>query len=437
MKRSALNIAFTIALTLLVMTIHADAAKRPLPPLASGGVLDLGQGPVGRVGPIRLAGQWEFYWGVLLSPEDFRLGTTPEKTGWFSMPDVWNGASVNSIELGGAGFATFRLRLRLDPRQGRLALLIPYAFTAYKLWVDDQAPVTVGQVGERADAMQPAYRTAVAFIDPQADGEVELILQISNFMHAKGGMRDPIRLVAASQASGLKRQALVMDVVVFSCLLIMSFYHLVLFACRRSDRFNLYFALLCLFFGLRAALTGEVFLVDLFPSLDWQMTIRMEWLCVFTGAPLGIAFVRSMFPDECTLGIYQGSLVIGAVLALVTLLTPSTVFTGMFPLMTPLIGLMLGYVAWIIFRAALRRRFGAAVMLVSLLLVIATVVNDMLYANDLIKTGYTIPYGLLLFVFSQAMILAIRSAKAFKRLEETNAAYQQEILKSRPSSTRR
>ena len=69
-------------------------------------------------------------------------------------------------------------------------------------------------------------------------------------------------------------------------------------------------------------------------------------------------------------------------------------------------------------------------MLVSLLLVIATVVNDMLYANDLIKTGYTISYGLLLFVFSQAMILANRSAKAFKRLEEANAAYQQEIFKS-------
>ena len=66
-------------------------------------------------------------------------------------------------------------------------------------------------------------------------------------------------------------------------------------------------------------------------------------------------------------------------------------------------------------------------MLASLALVITTVVNDMLYANDLIRTGHYIPYGLLFFVFSQAMILANRSAKAFQGLESTNAAYQLEI----------
>ena len=428
MKRSALTIALIVGLILLVKPFHAEAATPPIPPEASGGVLDLSRWQVDHDGPIRLAGQWEFYWGVLLSPDDFRLGTTPKKTGWFSMPGVWNGASVNGLELGGAGFATFRLRLCLDPRHGRQALLIPYAFTAYRLWIDDQLAAAVGQVGERADAMMPKYGTTVAYIDTPADGEVELILQISNFMHAKGGMRDPIRLVAAARVSGFKHRALVKDVMVFGCLLIMSIYHLVLFAFRPSDRFNLYFALLCLFFGLRAGLTGEVFLVDLFPSLDWQLTVRMEWLCVYISAPLGIAFVRSLFPGECTLGIYQGSLVIGAVLALVALLAPTTIFTGMFPFMTPLIGLMLGYIAWVILKAALRRRFGAVVMLASLLLVIATVVNDMLYANDLIQTGYTISYGLLFFVFSQAMILANRSAKAFHRLEATNAAYQQEII---------
>ena len=416
-----------IGVAVLVMTIHAGAALRPLPASASRGVLDLSRWQVDRDGPIRLAGQWEFYWGELLSPDDFQLGIAPEKNGWFNMPGVWNGAFVDGLELGGAGFATFRLRIHLDPRQGRQALLIPYAFTAYRLWIDGQPAVTVGRVGKGADTMSPAYRTSIAYIDPQADGEVELILQISNFMHAKGGMRGPIRLVSASQASGLKHRALVTDVMVFGCLLIMSIYHLFLFAFRRSDQFNLYFALLCLFFGLRAGLTGEVFLVDLFASLDWQTTVRLEWLCVYTGGPLGIAFVRSLFPDECALGLYQGSLVIGAVLALVTLLAPSIVFTGMFPYLTPIISLMLGYIAWVTFRAVLRRRFGAILMLASLLLVVATVVNDMLYANDLIQTGYAISYGLLFFVFSQAMILANRSARAFQRLEATNAAYQLEI----------
>jgi hypothetical protein len=68
--------------------------------------------------------------------------------------------------------------------------------------------VAVGRVGENGPTdMQPSYRTQVAFIDGQDDGEVVLTLQISNFMHAKGGMRAPIQLVSAAHAAGLKHRS--------------------------------------------------------------------------------------------------------------------------------------------------------------------------------------------------------------------------------------
>ena len=418
---------FFIGLILACMAPRAGGAAPPVPPVASGGVLDIGQWHLVQDGPLRLSGQWEFYWGALLTPDDFRSGRTPERTGWFTMPSVWNGVSVDGKKLCGNGFATFRLHLRLDPAQGRAALLLPYAFTAYRLWVDDRLAVEVGRVGNSADTMTPLYRTQVVFIDP-GDGEVALILQISNFLHAKGGMRDPIRLVAEAGVPGVKHRALIKEVLVFGCLLIMSIYHLALFVFRRQDRYNLYFALVCLLFSLRAGFTGEVFLADLFTGLGWQVSVRLEWFCVYLGAPLSIAFVRSFFPRECSVRIHVGGLVLGALLGLATLLLPVTVFTGMFPYLTPIIGLMLGYSAWVMLRAARRRRPGAALMLVSLLVVMAAVANDILYANDLIHTGYFIPFGMLFFVFSQAMILSTRSSQTFRRLEETNAAHELEII---------
>ncbi|BBO70381.1 hypothetical protein DSCA_43110 [Desulfosarcina alkanivorans] len=390
-------------------------------------MLDLDRWQTARDGPLRLAGQWEFYWGALLSPVDFRSGAAPEKTGWFNMPAVWNGISVDGRQLDGVGVATFRLRLRIDPRQGRQALIIPYAFTAYRLWVDDQPAVAVGRVGTSADHMVPGYRSRVVFIDTQTDGAVDLTLQISNFMHAKGGMRDPIRLVAASQAPGIMHRALVKDVMVFGCLLIMGIYHLAMFAFRRSDRFNLYFALCCFFFSMRASLTGEVFLLVLFPDLEWRITVRLEWLCVYLGGPLAVAFVHACFPSECNFRICRGGLAVAVILALMTLLAPPMVFTGMFPLISPLIVLMLAYCSWVLLVATLRGRSGALPMLLNLVLVIAAVVNDVLYANEVIHTGHYIPYGMLLFVFSQAMILARRSASAHRRLEATNVAHELEI----------
>ena len=81
----------------------------------------------------------------------FEWAGNRKSTGWFAMPAVWNGVSVNGRALGGSGFATFRLRLRVDPLQGRQALLIPYAFTAYRMWIDNRLAVVVGRVGKSAD----------------------------------------------------------------------------------------------------------------------------------------------------------------------------------------------------------------------------------------------------------------------------------------------
>jgi signal transduction histidine kinase/ActR/RegA family two-component response regulator len=430
MKKFVFFIAIAACVLLLGLPIFSSGAQdqdQPLPPVAKGGVLDLDRWQLDRQGPIPLAGQWEFYWGMLLSPGDFHKGSQPVPTGWFTMPGVWNGVVVEDRKLDGQGFATFRLRLVVDPRHGKQALLIPLAFCAFNLWIDDQMAVSVGRVGESAAEMVPQYGTRVAFIDAGEAAEVFLTLQISNFMHAKGGMRNPIRLVAASQVTGLKHRALAKDVIVFGSLLIMSIYHLTLFALRRVDRFNLYFALCCLLLGIWTGMTGEVFLVDLFPNLNWQITIRLVWLCVYVCGPLGIAFISSFYPNESNPRIYRGSLIVGGVLALITLLAPSTVFTGMFPWLSPLICLMLAYITWVLVKALFRKRFGAAVMLASLLAVIITAVNDILYTNDLIHTGYYLPYGMLFFVFSQAMILANRSAKAYQNLETTNTAYALEI----------
>jgi len=421
-------LALTLAIgTLLLIQPGMSTAAAPRLPVSRQGTLDLENWQPEHDECLPLAGQWEFYWDALLSPHDFRSVNPPLKTGWFTMPSVWNGTVVDGRELDGNGFATFRLRLRGVSGQKRLALLIPYAFCAYRLWIGDRPAASVGHVGPSADRMEPDYRTRIAIIDSPMDGEVVLTLQISNFMHAKGGMRAPIRLTTAERVPSVKNRAMAKDIMVFGCLFIMSIYHFFIFAFRPQDRFNFYFALSCLLFGLRAGLTGEVFLADLFEALSWNVAVRIEWLCVYLGAPLCVAFVRSLFPEDCSVRVVQGSMLLGMLLGIITLVAPAPIFTGMFSTVTPLIVLICLFSAGVLVRAAMKRRFGATVMLICLLLVLATVANDILYANDLIQTGYLIPYGMLFFVFSQAMILANRSGKAFKDLEAANAAYEQEI----------
>ena len=80
MKKSALTIAVIFGVILLALPIHADVVARPLPPVARAGLLDLSRWQMDRDGPVQLAGEWEFYWSKLLSPDDFRMGRKPEST---------------------------------------------------------------------------------------------------------------------------------------------------------------------------------------------------------------------------------------------------------------------------------------------------------------------------------------------------------------------
>ncbi len=41
---------------------------------------------------VRLEGEWEFYWGALLTPDQLHAGERPESS-YIRVPGAWNGAA--------------------------------------------------------------------------------------------------------------------------------------------------------------------------------------------------------------------------------------------------------------------------------------------------------------------------------------------------------
>jgi serine phosphatase RsbU (regulator of sigma subunit) len=68
-------------------------------------------------------------------------------------------------------------------------------------------------------------------------------------------------------------------------------------------------------------------------------------------------------------------------------------------------------------RAIMHRREGSSVLLAGYLVLLAAMTNDILFTNGVIHTGNMISFGLLLFIFSQAYLLADRYSNAFRTVE--------------------
>jgi hypothetical protein len=76
---------------LLLMQVHMIAGAAGKLPQIKNGVADLRESGMNGNFITRLNGEWEFYWKQLVTPQDFQNGKKPSLTGYFSIPDYWNG----------------------------------------------------------------------------------------------------------------------------------------------------------------------------------------------------------------------------------------------------------------------------------------------------------------------------------------------------------
>jgi len=400
---------------------------------AVAGVLDLSGWQPDRHGTVPLKGAWAFHWQQLIAPDQGNAAGSVPGDGYFELPAVWNGYRLDDRRLTGQGLATFRLQVKLPREVGALAIQVPRIFSAYRLWVDDRLLASGGKVADHPADVRPGYNPAAANFYPAAD-TIHLTLQIANFAHTKGGLRQPLVLGTRDKIGPGRLQKITREAVLFGFLLIMAIYHLALYSFRRQDLFNLYFGLVCFLLGLRTAFTGENIGTHLLGSVDWTLAVKLEWLAPYLAPSLTVGFFEEYFPEEGSRRIRQIAVAGGLCLAVMVLASPPIWFTSVFSYMTLVIGALMAYSALIMYRALVRRRPGAGAITCAYVLVFALTVNDVLYFNELVQTGFYLPYGLLFFIVVLSVQFSMRTSRVLMQVEKqagelaaANLAYKREI----------
>ena len=125
-------------------------------PQALQGVINLSSWDFAQRGAIALDGEYEFYWQQLVPPEEFSRGQL--SPGHFMpVPDAWKGHTVDGVNLPGAGYATYRLTVLLNPGAPRLALKFLDMGTAFTVFANGRKILAVGAVGQTAETSAPRY----------------------------------------------------------------------------------------------------------------------------------------------------------------------------------------------------------------------------------------------------------------------------------------
>jgi len=386
-------------------------------PLAQEGVIDLSAWNLEENGSIFLNGQWEFYWNQLLEPADFqRRDNPPQRTGYLNIPHSWTGTTLSGQTFSGDGYATFRLRIVTNQVGELLAIKMPYIYSAYKLWVNGELLATAGKVATQAAEGVPQFVIQTITFTPQ-NRDIELVLQVSNYHHAQGGIGQSLLLGDAAQIISYSENKLAFEMFVIGSLLLMGIYHLSLFSMRPKDKLPFYFGFFCLIMGIRALFVGEIFITKWYPNFNYELMTTVKYIAVYLAVPVFSYYLYHLFPQEMSHRVCRVTAAVGALFTVLAILTPARIYTATLTIYEVFTFIIIGHALYALIKACRRRREEAWIIIAANAFFFATVINDFLYYSNSIRTGEYSAFGLFVYTFAQAFLLSRRFAHAFTTVE--------------------
>ncbi len=347
----------------------------------------------GREGPARGG---RIAWEGGSSPYISLSGEWEELDGELTL-DGWEGAGIGVLPKAWKerpyGFASYRLRVSGLSPGSAYGILAPYQATAYALYVDGELASSNGRVGRSGEDSAPGYLPEVLSFTAEG-AEAELILQVSNFHHRRGGPFQTILFGDPDSVGRIDVGRALADGLLASLYLLMGLYQFSFFLVRR-ERGVAYLALFLLFAEMNCvAGTREVLLLRLFPDFSWYF---FQKLCYFAayGAPLWLF----LFAHRLYGGLSRGQVAALAApfpaIFLLVALTPPRTFTTLNNIFQLYAVFTLGMVFAMIAAAVKAKVRGAGIVLTGFLLLGAAAASAIFFSNDRIEGGAILPLGFL------------------------------------------
>lgn len=377
------------------------------------GVLDLRHRSLQQI-PVNLNGEWAFHWRHFTASQPADATSPPS---FIKVPGYWRHHLHHGIALPESGYATYALRVQLpEERPDTLALKHQSINYAYRIYINGALQHSDGLAGTSPEQFQPQVRPGIHRFDVTGD-EVLIQIEVAGYDLPFPGIWMALQLGTPEQLHEARESRLFWDILNLSVCLFMAVYHLALFLFRRQSQETLYFALGCLCVATIALCTGEYVLFNLFPQASWHTLYTLFYFAWYAGIGLLTIFIAYLFPDEYHPKVRRGVALVSFLCAALVLFTPATVFTLSTGLFLAFTGATLLYTAHVLLKALQKRRQGALLFGLGLLTLMTGILNDALFAFNLISTDLIVPFCFQLFLVTQALVLARRFADSLTNIE--------------------
>jgi hypothetical protein len=371
---------------------------------------------------VPLGERWYFFESQLLTPLEASLSTGKLE----DLPKTWNESSENRS---GIGYGTYQLRLLLPSEAKNLAVEIPQIYSSYALWINNQLIASNGTVGISPETSKPQWLPqTVSFTNP--GDTVWVTLQVSNFQHHKGGVKDNIYLGSAELLQRHRSMATSSNVIESAALALIGFAFLLTYLLKARKAVVIYFSLLCLTWALRVGFSNLYIFISYMPDFNWYAMVKIEYCTLFFTQIWAILFLSRVFPKEQNKILKYVLVGSNSFFLAYTLLAPPVAFTHWIPVYLTFIGFLLLYGIVLVLRAWVNERAGSTYLTFSILLAI------LLFGYDVFSYEGLFAYNPIIFsagyisIFSlMGVVLLVHLGVIKSKGESSNRLTYQDLFK--------
>lgn len=399
--------ALLLTIVLLSFSAYAQRATR--------GLLDLTRVDL-KDSSVPLNGEWEFYWEELALPD-----TIPNlNKDYYNLPSLWNdGVTQKGRQISSQGYATYKLKVALPPSTPPLAISINEVYCAYKLYYNGFEFERNGIPGKSEELSVPDWMPKTLNIARYSD-TLEFVLQVSNFRHTKGGVRESIFIGDRTHLMAKRDFDFSYDWLLSGSLIMGGLFFLGLFLFGQHEKSVLFFALFCITFSYRMVGSGEYAFHALYPNMPWNLVIRTEYLSLFIPCAIFTIYSYSLYPDDGKKWILWGFSAISGICALLAAFAPTIFFSKLIEPYFVLIIAAIFYMIYVYWLAYKRNRTGAQYAFASTGIVfIVAVYLISVYLTPVQENTFLTFIGFILFFFFQSLILSFRFAHSLRQAKES------------------
>jgi hypothetical protein len=317
------------------------------------GLLDLTHWDFLERGPVSLTGEWEFYMSELVEPSEFSSQSRPQKD-FVDFPATWNEQSKAARP--GDGYATYRLRAVVTaPRT--LAFELPHFYSNYRLWINSKQIASNGTVGTSEKNSIPQWLPQTISFLAETD-TLDIVIQASNFHHAKGGVREPILLGDTDELMFKRHVAVISNLVLFACLVLIALSFIFTFLFSKKEVSILYGAALCLTWGLRSVFSNRYIANSYFPDFPWEICVKIEYITLYLMMIFATLFLSSIFKNEVNGAFKYLFCIFNSIFIGLTLSFNASLYTQFLPVYLSFCAVLLVYIIYVLIRALVYEREG-------------------------------------------------------------------------------